>query len=144
LIIGLLTWVGMGHADVRAQQRGDSPDSTVVSSAVPGRIVDRVASSFADGDAEQLLGETSERIEVGLPGTRAYYSRSQAVYVLREFFDDHDPTRFEVEDVSKAGASYFVTGRFWHSRSEQPMHVYTRFATRGSNHLHEIRVEPIR
>lgn len=112
--------------------------------SVPSELVSRVSAAFQNGDAQQLLGETSNRIEVGLPGTRAYYSRSQAVYVLREFFEEHDPTRFTVEDVSEAGASYFVTGRFWYSRSEQPMHVYTRFANGDGYTVYEIRVEPIR
>lgn len=114
------------------------------SASVPSELVDRVSAAFQSGDAQRLLGETSSRIEVGLPGTRAYYSRSQAVYVLREFFQEHDPTRFTVDDVSEAGTSYFVTGRFWHSRSEQPMHVYTRFANGDSYTVYEIRVEPIR
>lgn len=112
--------------------------------SVPAELVNRVSAAFQNGDVQQLLGETSNRIEVGLPGTRAYYSRSQAVYVLREFFQEHDPTRFTVEDVSEAGTSYFVTGRFWHSRSEQPMHVYTRFANEDAYTVYEIRVEPIR
>lgn len=114
------------------------------SASVPAELVDRVSAAFQTGDAQQLLGDTSNRIEVGLPGTRAYYSRSQAIYVLREFFQEHDPTRFTVEDVSEAGTSYFVTGRFWHSRSEQPMHVYTRFANGEAYTVYEIRVEPIR
>ena len=112
--------------------------------SVPAELVNRVSAAFQNGDAQQLLGETSNRIEVGLPGTRAYYSRSQAVYVLREFFKEHDPARFTVEDVSEAGTSYFVTGRFWHSRSGQPMHVYTRFANGDAYRVYEIRVEPIR
>jgi hypothetical protein len=114
------------------------------SASVPSELIERVSSAFQNGDAQKLLGETSNRIEVGLPGTRAYYSRSQAVYVLREFFEEHVPTRFSVEDVSEAGTSYFVTGRFWYSRSEQPMHVYTRFANGDAYTVYEIRVEPIR
>jgi len=133
-----------------AQQPSSSPQSETVqqaqdsSNAVPRKLVDRVVAAFQAGDAQRLLGNTSARIEVGLPGTRAYYSRSQAVYVLREFFQEHDPVRFTVEDISQAGASYFVTGRFWHSRSEQPMNVYTRFASGSSHTLYEIRVEPSR
>jgi len=119
-------------------------DAENASASVPSELVDRVSVAFQTGDVEQLLGETSSRIEVGLPGTRAYYSRSQAVYVLREFFKEHDPSRFTVDDVSEAGTSYFVTGRFWHSRSEQPMRVYTRFASGTSNTVYEIRVEPLR
>ena len=119
-------------------------DTENASASVPSELVDRVSLAFQTGDVEQLLGETSSRIEVGLPGTRAYYSRSQAVYVLREFFQEHDPTGFTVDDVSQAGTSYFVIGRFWHSRSEQPMHVYTRFASGASYTVYEIRVEPLR
>jgi len=140
----ILLIAGVGGVEARGQVGGESPDSAAASSVVPAQVVERVSGAFSNGDADLLLGTTTDRIEVGLPGTRAYYSRSQAMYVLREFFNEHGPTRFAVEDVSKAGTSYFVTGRFWHSRGEQPMHVYTRFSSGGDNRLYEVRVEALR
>lgn len=140
----VLLIAGAGGVETRGQDGGEPPDSAAASSVVPAQVVERVSRAFSNGDANLLLGTTSDRIEVGLPGTRAYYSRSQAMYVLREFFNEHGPTRFAVEDVTKAGTSYFVTGRFWHSRGEQPMHVYTRFSSRGDNRLYEVRVEALR
>lgn len=135
--------------DARAQQPATSPeqartDTTAAAAFVPEHLVRRVTDAFRQGDARQLLETTAERIDVGLPGARAYYSRSQAVYVLRAFFQKHPPQRFEVGEVSKASSSYFVTGRYWYAQGEQPMRVYTRFATEETDPLQEIRVEPLR
>ncbi|PEN14534.1 DUF4783 domain-containing protein [Longibacter salinarum] len=144
VMVCMLVFAAMGSTVASAQEADTSSESADSTSGVPEQVITRVSNSFQNGDADLLLEQTADRIEVSLPGTRAYYSRSQAMYVLRAFFQEHDPTRFEIEDVSKAGASYFVTGRFWYSRSEQPMHVYTRFVSRSGHKLYEIRVEPLR
>lgn len=135
--------------DARAQQPSNSQeqmqaDTTAAAILVPEHLVRRVSSAFRQGNAAQLLETTAERIDVGLPGARAYYSRSQAVYVLRAFFQQHPPQRFEVGEISKASSSYFITGRYWYAQGEQPMRVYTRFATEETDPLQEIRVEPLR
>ena len=141
-LTGLALWLAVGGFDARAQQ--DPETDTVSASGVPEAVIERVEAAFENGDADLLLDEAADRVEVSLPGTRAYYSRSQAVYVLREFFDDHSPRRFEAKDVSTAGTSFFITGRFWHVRSEQPLSVYTRFAGTDQVRLQEVRIEPVR
>lgn len=120
-----------------------------------GPAVDRVEQAFGDGDAEVLLAPASDRVEVSLLGTRTFYSRSQAFYVLRDFFAQYEPRRFEVQDVSKSGVSTFITGRYRHARADEPLRVYVRLEqnTGGSNPasevppewvLHEVRVAPVR
>ncbi|PSQ78620.1 MAG: hypothetical protein BRD37_02535, partial [Bacteroidetes bacterium QH_8_67_23] len=49
--------------------------------------------AFAAGDARAVLQRAAEHVEVGLLGNSSQYSRSQAVYVLDTFFDDHPPRR---------------------------------------------------
>lgn len=142
VLTGLAFWLVVGGFDARAQQRPET--DTVSASGVPEAVVERVQSAFEDGNADLLLDDAADRVEVSLPGTRAYYSRSQAMYVLREFFDNHGPRRFATKDVSTAGTSFFITGRFWHVRSEQPFSVYTRFSGTDQAQLQEVRIEPVR
>lgn len=119
---------------------GQESDSTA---AGPPEIVDRVTEAFVQGDAERLLVPSADRVEVTLFGARTFYSNAQAFYVLRDFFRSHTPHDFSIADVTEAGTSYFVRGRYEQDRVDRPLHVYVRFA-RGEEEawqLHEVRIE---
>lgn len=104
--------------------------------------VDRVASAFKNGDADPLFGVTAERIDLNLLGSRSYYSRSQASYVLRDFFRHHRPTDFVIERSVEADASLFVMGVFHHDRADRPAQVMVRFEQGAESWvLHELRIE---
>jgi len=112
---------------------------------IPDGIVQDLGSAFSAGDAQALLDRAADRVEISLFGTRTYYSRAQALYVLRDFFKKHPPRRFESDEIAEAGTTYFVTGRYWHTRTDQPLQMYVRVTTEGDGwHLQEVRVERMR
>lgn len=115
--------------------------------------VQRVEMAFADGTAESLLDPSTDRVEISKFGTRTFYSRAQALYVLRDFFKAHPPKRFEREEIVTAGTSFFVTGRYWHVRAEDPLRIYVRLTEPSGNanggqamvwRLQEVRIERLR
>ena len=129
--------IGMVATTARGQAR--APDS---SEAVSEALVNRVSTAFTDGDAQELLTPAADRVEVSLFGTRTFYSSAQAFYVLDDFFDRHPPTRFELGDVTKAGRSCFVRGRFGDRRDERTLQVYVRLVHREAAwQLQEVRVD---
>ncbi|PSQ68175.1 MAG: hypothetical protein BRD29_04480 [Bacteroidetes bacterium QH_2_67_10] len=98
--------------------------------------------AFAAGDARAVLQRAAGHVEVGLLGNSSQYSRSQAVYVLDTFFDDHPPRRFEWKDTSTNGDSRFLTGRYWYEASKQAMPVYLRLSRASEGwKLQEVRIE---
>lgn len=112
---------------------------------IPDAIVQDLGSAFSNGDAQALLDHATDRVEISLFGTRTYYSRAQALYVLRDFFKKHPPQRFESDEVAEAGTTYFVTGRYWHLRTDQPLQLYVRVSTESEDwNLHEVRIERMR
>ena len=109
---------------------------------VPDTVVQRVSSAFQSGNAQQLLAPSADRVEVSLFGTRTFYSNAQAFYVLRKFFEAHPPARFALADTTGAGSSFFLRGRFEHTRDERILQVYVRLV-RHQDHawqLHEVRI----
>lgn len=109
---------------------------------VPEVAVEQLGDAFSNGNEQALLAQAADRVEVSLFGTRTYYSRSQALYVMRDFFEKYAPRRFEAGEVAETGESYFVTGQYWHVRAETPLRVYLRVSVDGETwHLHEIRVQ---
>lgn len=106
-------------------------------------VLTQVRQAFASGNARALLESASERVEVGLFGASTQYSRAQAAYVLRDFFDEHPPRGYAFEDVSEAGGSWFAAGRYWYKGGGgTPLRVYMRLSQDGEAWtIREIRVE---
>lgn len=97
--------------------------------------------AFAAGDARAVLQHGARRVEVSLLGSRSQYSRSQAVYVLQKFFDEHPPRRFAWEDTTANGQNRFMTGRYWHGAFRKPLPVYVRLSKTGEGWtLQEVRI----
>lgn len=130
-----LSLTGMAASSVHGQDRARA-------AGVPDAVVNRVATAFADGDAELLLTPAAERVEVSLFGTQSFYSSSQSFYVLRHFFEAHPPAHFTLEDTTASGPSCFVQGRFQDTREERVLQVYVRLVRDDANtwRLHEVRI----
>jgi len=94
-------------------------------------VVRRVRLSILEGDARALLSPATDRLEVSLFGAQSFYSSAQAQYVLRDFFKNYPPQRFEVVEVARSGGSQMVSGRYWHARTDQPLHMYVYLILRG-------------
>jgi len=97
--------------------------------------------ALAGGDAQALLAQAAERVAVDLPGGSSKYSRSQAVYVLQKFFEDHPPRRFAWQRTKSSERRRFLVGRYWHEGAQQPMRVHLRLAkAQGRWTVQEVRV----
>lgn len=132
-----LLLLGMGVSTARGQEQSvqESPEP-------PPPVVQRVVTAFTQGNPQRLLTPATDRVEVSLFGTRTFYSSAQAFYVLRDFFETRPPTEFTLGDVTEAGESYFVRGRYDHSRDEQTLQVYVRLVQAGQAwQLQEIRID---
>ena len=105
-------------------------------------VVRRIRTSIVEGDARALLSPATDRLEVSLFGAQSFYSSAQAQYVLRDFFKNHPPQRFEVAEVSHTGGSQMISGRYWHARADQPLHMYVYLIQRdGTWRLEGVRVK---
>lgn len=144
LVVLLVVGIGGAPSVVRGQPAdsiASAPDSTTEDTPAVAR---RVATAFTEGDARRLLTPSADRVEISLFGNRTFYSSSQAVYVLREFFRRHPPGRFAVGDVMEAGTSFFVRGEYEEARMARRHRVYVRLdRPQGKDlwNLHEVRIE---
>jgi hypothetical protein len=131
LLIGIGTTAARGQVPVQ-----ETP------AAVPDSVAQRVVTAFVEGDVETLLAPATDRVEVSLFGARTFYSKAQAFYVLRAFFDAHPPVDFQISDVTAAEGSCFVRGRFRHDEDQRPLQVYVRLAVRAEAwRLQEVRID---
>ena len=82
--------------------------------------------SFVEGAAKVLVRSAAPRLEVSVLGDGMLYTRGQAKYILRDFFDAHPPSSFEIEKISPAGASWFVSGRYTSTHDGAAYGIYVR------------------
>lgn len=140
LLLAVVSLIATGA--VQAQEPSASePDARLRS------LSNALIEGLRDGDAQRLLDASADRVEISLFGARTFYSQAQAFYVVRDFFRDHPPQRFALRDTMQADASYFLTGRYWHTRTDQPLTVLIRMRraegsrAEGTWNVHEIRIE---
>jgi len=128
--------LGAGVSTAAAQEAAPADSATTAP------VARRVTAALESGDAESLLSPAAERVEISLFGARTFYSRDQAVYVLRDFFAKHPPRQFKVRDVAQTDRSYFVTGQYGHAQADQALRVFVRLNVSGDVWaLKEVRVE---
>lgn len=88
--------------------------------------VDRLEAAIADGNVNRIIRIAAKRIDVSILNDGKNYSRSQAEFVLDQFFADHPATDFRFTDSSTSGRGKFVEGLYYSTESRQPLRVYIR------------------
>lgn len=119
-----------------AQSSSPPPDSSAHAAAV-----DRVTTTFEDGSPETLFAAAAERIDLSVLGSRSYYSRSQAFYVVRDYFRQHAPRSFTIDRTTNTESSLFIMGTYHHNQADAPVRVVVRFDEGSTAWIfHELRI----
>lgn len=104
--------------------------------------LNQVQEAFATGDADAVLADAADRVEIALLGQSKLYSRAQATYVMEDFFRRYPPEVFTFHNDAQEDGNWFATGRYQYKHAEQPLHVYVRLRLKGEQwELLEVRVE---
>ena len=104
--------------------------------------LDQLQEAFATGDADAVLADAADRVEIALLGQSKLYSRAQATYVMADFFRRYPPESFTLRNDAREDGNWFATGRYQYKHAEQPLHVYVRLRLKGDQwELLEVRVE---
>ena len=73
-------------------------------------VIDRIAGTIAEGNADSLATFLNKRVELSLPNYAAISSRDQARMILRKFFMIHQPDSFAVAGENQYPGGFFVIG----------------------------------
>jgi hypothetical protein len=83
----------------------------IASAFKPLNGLDEVIGALRSGNAQELSKYVDEKIEISLPDKSDSYSKSQAVMVLKDFFNNNGVTGFEVQFKGENGESKFCIGK---------------------------------
>ncbi len=81
-----------------------------ISAFKPARSLDDVISALRSGNATELAKYIDDNIEITLPDKAESYSRSQAVAVLQDFFNNNGVKGYELKHKGDNGGSQFCIG----------------------------------
>ena len=81
-----------------------------VSAFKPVTGLDNVISALRSGNATEFARYIDDNIEISLPSKTDSYSRSQAIIILQDFFNNNEVRGFEVKHKGDNGGSQFAIG----------------------------------
>jgi antitoxin component YwqK of YwqJK toxin-antitoxin module len=72
--------------------------------------LDDVINALKTGNAQELSKYIDDNVEISLPDKSDNYSRTQAVMVLKDFFNNNDVTGFDVQFKGENGGGQYCIG----------------------------------
>lgn len=75
-------------------------------------LVPHFESAFAEGNAEALLESAAPRLELSIFGRASFYSRTQALFVMRDFFRRYPPDSVSFRDQSIGENTRTLLGQY--------------------------------
>ncbi len=82
----------------------------IMSAFKPITGLEDVINALKGGNAEELSRYIDDNIEISLPDKSDNYSRTQAVMVLKDFFNNNGVTGFEVQFKGENGGGQYCIG----------------------------------
>lgn len=78
------------------------------------------------GDAVELAGYFNNKIELILPAKSGVFSKEQAQFMMKEFFDNNSPTSFQIIHQGMRDNSSFAIGRYSCSKGQYRLQFLTK------------------
>ena len=122
----LATFVAAQDISERSSRAGLTTDTLqAIPEQAPAELM-HLERAFARGDASEMMKYSAKHVDITLFNSNELYSRSQAGYVLKAFFDEYRPERLMLGEISGTEANWFAAGRYWYVTGEMHLVVYLR------------------
>ena len=101
------------------------------------KVVSSIQNAIERGNAGTLINKSSAYVEVSIMGNSTLYSRSQAGYILKEFFRENPPRKFAFQKRLNVGNDWYMYGTYWNQTKEEAYRMEVRL--RMNNGMYEIK-----
>lgn len=92
-----------------------------------------VEQAFSTADTDSITSMSAERIEIAVLGKSRLYSRTQARYVLRDFFKQYPPLQVKLSVPSTTEKGLFAAGTYRFATDREPLRMYVRLRRHESS-----------
>ena len=97
-------------------------------------IVLYIQQAIENGNAASLVNKSSSYVEVTLLGNSTMYSRSQAGYILKEFFRENPPSDFAFQRRLNVGNDWYVYGSYRNKTEKASYRMEIRIRRNGERY----------
>ncbi len=83
---------------------------TALSASGQSDVINNVKEAMKTGSSRELIKHFNERVEINLDGENSVYSKTQAEFILKDFFKNYPPTTFQYvhQGASPLGLRYTI------------------------------------
>lgn len=105
-----------------------------------GKLPEAISVATRNGDASGLASYFNTKIEMVLPDKSGVFSKEQAQFLIKDFFDKHQPTSFQIIHQGERENATFAIGRYNYKGGQYRLVFLTK--NNGNQPLiHQLRVE---
>lgn len=108
--------------------------------AQTGPLPSEVVKAVKSGDADALKPYLNNKVELLLPGESGVYSKEQAHFILKSFFEKNKVTSFEVLHHGTRQNATFAIGEYSCSADRYRMYFLVK-SNNNQRLIHQIRIE---
>ncbi|HHU58980.1 MAG TPA: DUF4783 domain-containing protein [Bacteroidales bacterium] len=105
-----------------------------------GSMPDGIANATRSGDAARLAEYFNPRIELVLPGKSGVFSKEQAQFLMKDFFEQYPPASFQFIHQGERENATFAIGRYHYNRGQYRL-LFLVKNSNGQTLIHQLRVE---
>ena len=88
------------------------------------RVLNQVIESLIAGDANKLSQYFSQKVELTINGATREYTKTQASFVIREFFREFPSVSFKMIHSGSTARSVYMMGELTTGRGSQSVNVF--------------------
>lgn len=101
----------------------------------------KVVEAVKQGDISKLSPFLNDKIEMVLPGEAGIFSKEQAHFILRNFFNDNKVTSFRILHHGTRQNATFAIGEYKCTNEQFRMYFLVKTTEDGKSLIHQIRIE---
>jgi hypothetical protein len=105
-----------------------------------GRLPDAITMATRNGDAFELSTYFNSKIELVLPNKSGVFSKEQAQFLIKDFFQSYPPVSFQIIHQGVRENATFAIGRYNYNTGQYRI-VFLTKNTGNQTFIHQIRVE---
>ncbi len=103
--------------------------------------LEKISTALKEADHDKLHVYCNDMVEISVPGNEGTYSKTQAKFILRDFFREYPVRDFRIkhEGLSNNGSKYAI-GEYFHQKGK--MRTYFLMKSNGKKYsIHIIQFE---
>lgn len=106
----------------------------------PKDVIKKAADAIQVGDAELLSKNFYKTIEIEILSEENFYSQTQAVQLLKNFFEKNKPVKFTISHQGVKDLSAFAIGQLQTKNATYRISIFLKTED-SKSYIHQIRIE---